>query len=253
MLEHGAMSLEKRVEVLAKSALFQNLAGDALADLASHACEHRLHSGQILFTANEPSHGLYIVLKGSVRAFRVNVDGREQTIHIERAGGMLAEVTVFDDGPYPSSAVAEEDSVVLFFGKKQIHDFLLRHPQAAFAALAIMAKKLRIVASLAEHLALKDVGQRLAMLLLEEAQRSTSPLRDGASFSLPLSHAQIASRLGSVREVVTRGLQKLIQQGVIEVRGHRVVVRNVKALRAQTENHPKSLPHAVPASQSPSV
>ena len=234
LLEDDAMSLEQRVEVLAKSALFQNLPGEALADLASHAHERRLGQGQILFTANEPADGLYIVLQGSVRAFRVNIDGREQTIHVERAGGMLAEVTVFDGGGYPSTAVAEEASVVLFFQKEHVRAFLLKHPEAALAALAMMAKKLRTVASLAEQLALKDVSQRLATLILDEAQHHTPELQDGASFSLPLSHTQIASRLGSVREVVTRGFQKLIQQGVIEVRGHRIVVLDVKALRAQT-------------------
>jgi CRP-like cAMP-binding protein len=182
------------------------------------------------------------VFTGSVRAFRVNIDGREQTMHVEHAGGMLAEVTVFDGGPYPSTAVAEEDSVVLFLAKEDVRRFLLQHPEAGLAALCMMAKKLRIVASLAEQLALKDVSQRLATLLLEEAQRTSKQLENGISFSLPLSHAQLASRLGTVREVVTRGLQKLVHQGIIKVRGHRIVVLNVKALRAQAENHHKSLP-----------
>ena len=230
------MSLERRMEVLAKSALFQSLPAKDLADLASRAHEHNLAQGQILFTANEPADGLYIVLRGSVRAFRVNIDGREQTIHVERAGGMLAEVTVFDGGTYPSTAVAEEASVVLFFRKEQVLALLRQHPEAALAALALMAKKLRIVATLAEQLALNDLGQRLATLLLEEAQRNSTKLQDGISFSLPLSNTQIASRLGSVREVVSRGLQKLTQQGVIEIRGHRIVVLNVKALRAQAES-----------------
>ena len=236
------MSLEHRVKVLAKSPLFQNLSADALVDLASHAYEHKLGQGQVLFTANEPADGLYIVFTGSVRAFRVNIDGREQTIHVEHAGGMLAEVTVFDGGPYPSTAVAEEDSVVLFLAKEDVRRFLLRHPETALEALAMMAKKLRIVASLAEQLALKDVSQRLATLLLDEAQRTSKRLQDGISFSLPLSHTQLASRLGTVREVVTRGLQKLVHQGIIEICGHRIVLLDVKTLRAQAENPLKSLP-----------
>jgi CRP-like cAMP-binding protein len=238
MLEDCSMSVERRVEVLAKTALFQNLPASALADLASHAYEHKLGQGQILFSANEPSDGLYIVLSGSVRAFRENLDGREQTIHVERAGGMLAEVTVFDGGPYPSTAAAEEESVVLFLAKQDVLRFLLQHPEAALAALAMMAKKLRVVASLAEHLTLKDVNQRLATLLLEEARHHSPEMRNGVSFSLPLSHTQLASRLGSVREVVTRGLQKFSQLGLIEIRGHRIVLLDVQALRDQAERIP---------------
>jgi CRP-like cAMP-binding protein len=231
------MSLERRVSILAKSALFRELPEDAVAELAARSIERRVRQGQILFTANEPAGGLYVVLSGSVRAFRENTEGREQTIHVEGPGGTLAEVAVFDGGPYPSNAVAEEDSEVLFLTTEDVRHFMLRHPQAALTALAILAKKLRTVAALAEQLALKDVSQRLATLLLEEARRVTPKLQDGISFSLPLSHSQLASRLGSVREVVTRGLQKLVQQGIIKIRGHRIVVLNVKALRVQAENH----------------
>jgi len=227
------MSLERRAKVLAKSALFHNLAEPAITELAAHAVERKLKQGQILFTANEPARGLYVVLSGSVRAFRENVDGREQTIHVEHAGGTLAEVAVFDCGPYPSTAAAEEDSEVLFLATEDVRRFMLDYPEAALTALAHMAKKLRVIASLAEQLALKDVGQRLATLLLEEARLATPKLQDGVSFSLPLSHSQLASRLGSVREVVTRALQKLTQQGVIEIHGHRIVILNAKELNAQ--------------------
>ncbi len=104
-------------------------------------------------------------------------------------------------------------------------------------ALAMMAKKLRTVASLAEQLALKDVSQRLATLLLEEARQNVSKLQDGVSFSLPLSHSQLASRLGSVREVVTCSLQKFVQQEVLAIRGHRIVILDVQALRTLAENY----------------
>ncbi len=234
------MSIKRRAEALAKSALFQDLPAEALAELAAHGRESKLRQGQILFTANDPADGLYLVLSGSVRAFRENIEGREQTIHVERAGGLLAEVAVFDGGPYPSSTMAEEDSEVLFLAKGDVHNFLLKHPETALAALALLAKKLRNVASLAEHLALKDVAQRLSTLILDEAQRNTPRLQDGVSFSLTLSHMQLASRLGTVREVVTRSLQKLVQQEVLAIHGRRIVILNVKALRGQTDSSPRS-------------
>jgi CRP-like cAMP-binding protein len=239
MRQDGAMSLNRRMEVLAQCTWFQNLPEGVLAKLAKQGRERKLARGQVLFTANEPAEGLYIVLSGSVRAFRENIDGREQTIHVESVGGMLAEVPVFDGGPYPSTTMAEEDSEVLFLAKEDVRRFLMQHPEVALTALAILAKKLRTVASLAEQLSLKDVNQRLATLLLEEARRKNVLLQDGASFSLPLSHSQLASRLGSVREVVTRSLQKLVQQEILAVHGHRVAILNLQALRAQANPHPE--------------
>lgn len=239
------MSLERRREVLAKSALFQNLPTNALAELAARGSERKLQQGQILFNANESADGMYVVLSGSVRAFRENMDGREQTIHVERAGGLLAEVSVFDRGPYPSSTMAEEDSEVLFLATEDVCGFLLKHPDTALTALALLAKKLRNAVSLAEQLALKDVSQRLATLLLEEAQRDAPKLQDGASFSLPLSHTQLAARVGSVREVVSRGLQKLVLQEVLAIHGHRIIVLNLRALRKLAQNHHKSEPGTI--------
>jgi len=239
MRQDGAMSLDQRMEVLAQCAWFQNLSASALAELAKHGRERTLTRGQVLFTANEPAAGLYIVLSGSVRAFRENIDGREQTIHVESVGGMLAEVPVFDGGPYPSTTMAEEDSEVLFLAKEDVRQFLMQHPEVALTALAILAKKLRTVASLAEQLSLKDVSQRLATLLLEEARRKNAHLQDGVSFPLPLSHSQLASRLGSVREVVTRSLQKLVQQEIVAIHGHRISILNLQALRSQANPHPK--------------
>lgn len=234
------MSIERRIEILARSVLFQNLPANALTEIAARGTEHKLHQGQILFSANEPADGMYVVLSGSVRAFRENMDGREQTIHVERDGGTLAEVPVFDGGPYPSTTMAEEDSELLFLAREDVRRFMLKYTEVALTALAMMAKKLRTVASLAEQLALKDVSQRLATLLLEEAKRKNPQLQDGVSFSLSLSHTQLASRLGSVREVVSRSLQKLVQQGVLAIRGHRIVILDLETLRGLTENYHQS-------------
>lgn len=229
--EDKRMSIARRLEVLSKSALFKDVPEAALLDLVSGATEKKLVRGQILFTANHPSEGLYIVLSGAVRAFRVNLDGREQTIHIERPGGTLAEVAAFDGGPYPSTTIAEEDSDVLFLHRKDVQRFILQHPEVALTALSILAKKLRNVASMVEQLALMDLGQRLACLLLEEAQKTSHPLQDNLSFPFPLSHAQLAARLGSVREVVSRALHKLTEHGIIQLHGRNIVILNVKALR----------------------
>jgi CRP/FNR family cyclic AMP-dependent transcriptional regulator len=91
------------------------------------------------------------------------------------------------------------------------------------------------VSGLAEQLGLKDVAQRLAAMLAEEAISQVGELKDGVSFSLPSPHQSIAARLGSVREVITRQLHKLIDDGVISARGHRITVLDAAALLARAE------------------
>lgn len=227
------MIAAEKLKALQATDLFGSVSADTLKGLAQITSERRLQRGGILFTAGDPAIGLFVIVSGSLRAFRQTPEGREQTIHVERAGATLAEVPVFDQGPYPSTVEAEEDSVVLFVPKDAMRSFLLENPEAALAALEIMARRLRHVAGLAESLSLQDVAQRLAAMLVEEALKQTDAIRDGASFSLPLPHQSIAARLGSVREVITRMLHKLVNDGIIAIHGHRIVILNAAVLKAR--------------------
>ncbi len=218
------MTWEERAEALSRVRIFAGLGRAELMGLAQKARERHATTGDVVFSAGEQAEGLFVVLRGAVRAVRVNADGREQTIHVETEGGVLAEVAVFDGGDYPSTAIAEIDAHLLFLAREDVMRFLELHPKAALEALRLMAEKLRQVSGLAERLALRDVPQRLATMILEMSGRAPVTLRDGDSFSMPLSHGQIASRLGTVREVVTRAMQRLARQGVIAVHGHRVVI-----------------------------
>lgn len=224
------MTDQEKLRALAATELLGSVPEAALRELITSLRERRLVRGEVLFSAGDHASGLFVVVAGTLRAFRQTREGREQTIHVEGPGATLAEVPVFDGGPYPSTVQAEEDSVVLFIPRQSMRDFLTRHPEAAHTALAVLARRLRRVSGLAEQLALKDVAQRLAAMLVEEATLQTGELKDGAAFSLPLPHQSIAARLGSVREVITRQLHRLIDDGIISVNGHRVIVIHAIAL-----------------------
>ncbi len=238
------MTAREKLNALAGTDLFGSVAENALYELASSTRERQLARGEVLFSAGEKANGLFVVVSGMLRAFRQTKEGREQTIHVEGPGATLAEVPLFDGGPYPSTVQAEEKSVVLFVPQQSMRLFLTKNPEAALAALAVLARRLRSVSGLAEKLALKDVAQRLAAMLAEEAVSQVGELRDGVSFSLPSPHQSIAARLGSVREVITRQLRKLIDDGVISTRGHRITVLDAATLmrRAEVEKLPARNP-----------
>lgn len=228
------MKAQDKLIALQKADLFSQVPEDALKSFAELTSERRFRRGEILFTAGDIAIGLFVIVSGSLRAFRQTPEGREQTIHVETAGATLAEVPVFDGGPYPSTVEAEEDTVTLFLPKAAVRRFLLDNPEAALSALAVLAKRLRHVAGLAEKLSLQDVAQRLADMLIEEAITQTGDLKNGTSFSMPLHHQSIAARLGSVREVITRHLHKLVDEGVVSARGHRIVVLDAEALQLRS-------------------
>lgn len=223
------MALDK-IAALKRSTLFKELDENTLRVLAARAFERVFKKDEVLFVAGDEALGLHVIVSGAVRAFRGSLDGREQVIHVERAGATIAEVPVFDDGPYPSTVAAEEKTTTLFIDKRDVRQLCLEHPQITFAALRVLAARLRRCAELVEALSLREVGQRLARFLLAEARRGGNQMADGAHVTLTQTNQQIAARVGSVREVVSRAFTRLQQDGLIKVEGRDLVILDSDSL-----------------------
>jgi CRP-like cAMP-binding protein len=228
------MILDK-IAALKRTGLFAELDESTLRLLAERAFERRFQKDELLFVAGEVARGMFVIVEGSVRAFRVSLDGREQVIHVERSGATIAEVPVFDGGTYPSTAAAEEETTTLFIDKRDVSQLVLAHPQIALAALKVLAGRLRRCAELVEALSLKEVGQRLARFLLAEARRSGTRTENGISLTLTQTNQQIASRIGSVREVISRAFTRLQHEGLISVDGRHLMIRDEVAMESFAE------------------
>lgn len=220
------------IAALKRAALFSELDDQTLAVVADRAVPRRFSKDEILFIAGEEARGLHVIVEGSVRAFRESSDGREQVIHVERAGGTVAELPVFDEGTYPSTVAAEEVTTTLFLAKEDVRQLCLQHPKITFAALKVLAARLRRCAELVEMLSLKEVGQRLARFLLSEARQRGNRRDEGLTVSLTQTNQQIAARIGSVREVVSRALSRLQEDDLIILRDRMLIIPDEAALEA---------------------
>jgi CRP-like cAMP-binding protein len=230
---HGRiMAAVDKVAALKRTALFGELSEDDLRALANRAEPRHLARGEVLFVEGDEARGLYVVVEGAVRAFRESLEGREQVIHVETAGATIAEVPVFDDGHYPSTVAGEEDSLLLFIAKRDVRRLCLDHPQTALAALKLLATRVRRTAALVEQLSLFEVDQRLARLLLAEARARGQRQGRAIVVDLLLTNQQTAARIGSVREVVSRALNRLQQNGLIAVDGRRITIADEAVLQS---------------------
>jgi CRP/FNR family transcriptional regulator len=219
-----------KLSALRRTILFGALSEAELQALAERAVERHLARGEVLFVAGDEAAGLFVIAEGSLRAYREGLDGREQVIHVERAGATIAELPVFDDRPYPSTVAAEEETLVLFIDKRDVKRLCVEHPNIALAALKLLAGRLRRCAELVEALSLREVDQRLAHWLLSAARVRGSRGNEGLQFTLHLTNQQIAARIGSVREVVSRALTRLQNNGLIAVDGRVVQIPDEEAL-----------------------
>ncbi|MBS1807924.1 MAG: Crp/Fnr family transcriptional regulator [Acidobacteria bacterium] len=230
------MTIDK-LAALRRTILFGELSEAELKALSERAMERHLAKGEVLFMAGDEAAGLFVIAEGSVRAYREGLDGREQVIHVERAGATIAELPVFDDRPYPSTVAAEEETLVLFIDRRDVKRLCLEHPNIALAALKLLAGRLRRCAELVEALSLREVDQRLAHWLLSAARMRGTRTEKGLQFTVTLTNQQIAARIGSVREVVSRAFTRLQNNGLIAVDGRAILIPDEAALEIYADGY----------------
>lgn len=216
--------------ILKKTMLFRCLEGENLRWLASQAIEQHFNRESVLFFAGEESNGLFVIAKGTVRGCRTGVDGREQIIFVERAPATVVEAPVFDGGAYYLTVIAEENTRAYFFDKTCIRRLCLENPAFAMACLRVLGQRVRSLAVLIEELTLHEVGQRLARFILSEADKCGTVRNDEIHLEMNLTRAQIAARIGTVREVVSRKLMILKSEGIIRFEDRRLIIKDMEKL-----------------------
>jgi CRP/FNR family transcriptional regulator len=216
-------------DVLRRVPYFASLPAAELSRLARRCTVRALGAGEALFEEGEPCRGLLIVAEGLVEVRQISLRGREQVFHTEGPGAALGEGPLFDGGGYIASAIALTPTRVLFLPRTEVIGLCQRRPAVALAMLKTLARRVRHFAGIVSDLAFHPVTERLARHLYGAI---TVPAKPGASLQLTLTHAQLAARLGTVRELVARAFAELERNGVISRARSRVVIRDPARLAA---------------------
>jgi CRP-like cAMP-binding protein len=221
-----------KITALRNTELFANISESVLAQAAARAVIRHLQANEVLFSEHAQASGLYIVVDGELRSIRQNAKGREQVLSTERAGAILAATPVFNGGKFYCTTIADTPCHVLCIQTQDIHDLCHQHTELLWALAKLFAHKVRHYAALIETLALRNVDQRVAQHLLTACQERGKREGDACVVELNMTQAEMASRIGSTREVVCRALAHLESDALIQMRGKRTVrIPSMPALR----------------------
>ena len=223
------------LHTLRTSQLFSGLPPADLEAIAALVTFKALAKDSYLFHQGETSHGFYLVQKGAVNVHRVNAMGKEQVIHVFRAGESFAEASLATATGYPAEARAIENSQVLLVQKAGFVALLQRRPELALRMLAAMSSHLRVLVAQLEDLTLKDVETRLANWLVKRCPDPTGT--QPVSIDLKSTKRVLAAELGTVSETLSRSLAKLRDQGLIGVSPRTVTVLQPVLLAALLRRH----------------
>ena len=219
-------------EILKKSLLFSGLDGENLADVAAIATRRPFVKGETLFSEGEQASGFYLLAQGSMKLCKVSPDGKEKVLHFVHPGETFAEAAFFGDGKYPAEARALEKGEAIFFPREAFMGLLERNPRFSLNLIVSLSLLLRRFARQIEELSFAEVPARLAAYLVELAGRKSTSFQGKTYLDLDMKKGELASRLGTVSETLSRSLRKLKEEGLIEVEGSRVVIHDMGRLTA---------------------
>lgn len=216
----------KALNIISAIPLFDGLPPDQLEALAEIGLSKHFNKGQIIFSEGDEADGFYVVVEGTVKIFKLSVEGKEHILHIFEPGEPFGEVPVFAGEHFPAHAEAIAKSRLLFFPRDAFIDLIKQVPSLALNMLATLSARLRQFTVKIEHLSLKEVPGRLADYLLYLSDEEGGE----GSVDLNISKQQLASLLGTIPETLSRILARMTKQGLIEMDGRHITIKDRPAL-----------------------
>lgn len=202
--------MSERVALLRDISYFEALPTDELEQVARVSRVITLESGEALFHEGDPAEGLYLVVRGGVRAVRYSPEGRQLIVREFHPGETFNEVGALDGSENAATAIttANPTEVLIVPGEK-MRQLTREYPDFGQQVMRAMAEKLRYAMGKVNRLALMVVKARLASHLLESAT-DTGVLKG-------ISQEELAAQLGTVRQVLGRALSEMQKAGIVEV------------------------------------
>lgn len=212
-------------DLIARSPIFSALDAKAAGALAAISETRRAMAGEVLFSEGDDADALYILGEGGVDLVKYAADGRERFVRHVKPGETFAEAAMFAGEAYPASAVARKAGVLLAIRKERFQVFVRTHPDASIAMLAAMARLLRHWSELISELSLASVESRIASWLLKQSRKEGR-----VRFGIGMKKRELAFRLGTVPETLSRNLRKFRESGIVDLSGNEMILKDIKAL-----------------------
>lgn len=205
-------------EQLATLPYFAGLEPAALAGMVELAVWQEFAAGGVIFLEGDLNAGFYLLHRGWIKVIKLSVDGREQVLRYFGPGEPFNEIGIFLARPNPATAIALEPCGLWLLRRDRLQPALIAHPDVMLRVMTNMADRIAYLAGLVADLSLHTVEVRVARLLLDEAEAGTLVRPSW------LTQAELAARLGTVPDVLSRALRALADAGLVQVDRRQIVV-----------------------------
>jgi CRP/FNR family transcriptional regulator, cyclic AMP receptor protein len=199
---------------------------ERLTEHAAYGKRRRFKKNTVLYEQGDISTRFYFVLQGLVQISIFRVDGSEVVLELMGPDTICGEGAAFDGLPRFSSAVAVEDSDTIEFDASRMTDIFRDHPEFGASLLRVTSLKQRVLAIRLEHLTSREPQDRIMELLNRLKEMFAIDHPRGRLLVTHVTHEQIGAMTGTSRVTVTRTLQRLREQGTIDILDGHILVRS---------------------------
>ncbi|CAM4118233.1 Crp/Fnr family transcriptional regulator [Novosphingobium lubricantis] len=200
------------------------------AILAAHARPIRVRKGQVLLSVGVPAADVYLVSEGMVTVSLVSSMGRETVFRSIGPGEIFGELAAIDGAPRSADVIAAENSALLMIPGPRFVALIESEPVVSLWLARHLARQIRYLTGRIYELSNMGVGARLQAELLRLAEQGGGAGADSAVIVRLPTQADLAARIGTNRETVTREFSQLLREGLVLREGRRVVIPSLARL-----------------------
>lgn len=211
--------------------IFCSLNRDALDDISDHKVMNNYKKGQTIFFQGNPPLGLYCVSTGKIKITRTCNDGKESIVRIVGPGDVLGHRSLFSKEKYEATATVLEDASICFIEKNYIYEAIQKHPSIAMAMIEKLSRDMGMAEKKSAAMFQKNARERLADLFVEFSEDYGVKLGNRIKIDIRLSRDEIASIIGSAHETVIRLISEFKDEGILELEGKTIFVKDMMKLR----------------------
>ena len=213
--------MEVKLECLKSAYYFSKLPSASLEDVSRFIFERQIPADKTILWEGDEGEVIYFVISGLLKLFTTSEEGREFIVRIVYGGDSINDDTVFGRGPNILSAMTLSPVVLYGLHQSNLADIIHAHPEVGSRIVEVFAARQRYLIRLATELVFKSATSRLARLLLEKEELT----RVGAK-ETRITQQEMASMIGTVREIVSRSLRDLETMGFINLKRNQIIVTN---------------------------
>jgi CRP/FNR family cyclic AMP-dependent transcriptional regulator len=225
------MKAEQAASLLARTPLFAGLDQSELLGLGACARRRVYQKGEHVFHQGDTGDAVFVLTEGRVKVISASENGDEMILATLQPPDVFGELALIDGGPRSASIQTLEPTTVLTLTRATLLDLMSRQPGVTDVVLRSLGKLVRRMIVQTGDLVFMDLHGRVAKLLLRLIDDSSEHPGERLSLDLQMTQSDLAAMVGGSRQSVNQILHQFAHRGYLHIEGHRLVVKDLDAIR----------------------